>query len=158
MRGALAPAAAVAMRRFLRRKGSQLVDPPAEPEPELPCIVEAVEKLAAEIEGTQDILGKLQRACEEEQQNADCPLAAPSEPKPPGTTAFHIGQHVIVRGLQTATEHNGKVGEIESFRCEAHPDSIYGFSVTLRRIMCLLVVVIVLLAVAGLYVSTIIPQ
>ena len=117
--GQQASVVVVVMRRFLRRKGSQQSESPAEPKSELPCIVEAVEKLAAEMDGAQEILGKLQQACEEEerQQKASPPSIPPAGPK---RLDFQIGQHVIVTGLQSATEHNGKVGKIESFRYEAH--------------------------------------
>ena len=111
------------MRRFLRRKDAQQPEPEPSEESErpLPCIVEAVEKLAAEMDGAQDILGKLQRACEEEEAEAhqkaeSTPAVPPSGPKPP---TFRVGEHVVVSGLQTATQHNGKVGKMESFRCEA---------------------------------------
>lgn len=106
------------MRRFLRRKGVQTE--PADREPELPCIVEAVQKLAAEMDGAQEILGKLKQACEEEErQKGASPPAAPPPSAEPNRPAFHVGQHVVVTGLHTATEHNGKVGKIESFGCEA---------------------------------------
>ncbi len=118
------------MRRFLRRKGPERPDAPAQPESKLPCIVEAVEKLAAEMDGAQEILGKLQKACEEEarQDKATPPTIPPAGPKLP---SFQVGQHVVVTGLQTATEHNGKVGKIESFRCEAH--SARGFAIFRSR-------------------------
>ena len=115
---ALTLLALAAMRRFLRRKSAQ-TEPP-DREPELPCIVEAVQKLAAEMDGAQDILGKLKQACEdEERQKGASPPAVPPPPVEPKPPAFRVGQHVMVTGLHTATEHNGKVGKIESFRCEA---------------------------------------
>lgn len=146
----------VVMRRFLRRKGSQQPDSPAEPEPEeLPCIVEAVEKLAAEMDGAQEILGRLQQVCEEEerQEKASPPSIPPAGPKPPN---FQIGQHVIVTGLQTATEHNGKVGKVDAFRYEAQSAREF---VTVRPCHCLMLAVsIALLVAAGLSVLKTAPR
>jgi hypothetical protein len=120
------------MRRFLRRKSAQ-TEPP-DREPELPCIVEAVQKLAAEMDGAQDILGKLKQACEdEERQKGASPPAVPPPPVEPKPPAFRVGQHVMVTGLHTATEHNGKVGKIESFRCEAQ--SARGLLRSLARVI-----------------------
>ena len=107
---------ACAMRRFMRRNAAQQ-PPPAEPEPELPCIIEAVEKLAAEMDGAQDILGKLQEACEREEAEAAGAQEGAARSAVPVPPTFRVGQRVVVNGLQAAPEHNGKLGTIESYRC-----------------------------------------
>lgn len=104
------------MRRFFGRKAK---DEESEEAEVLPNIVEAVEKLAAEMDDAQDILGELKQACECERDEAAKhrpPPAAAPEPPP-----LRAGQRVIVSGLQSATEHNGKLGTVESSRYVLRP-------------------------------------
>ena len=111
------------MRRFMKALGELSEDvaaPAAAEDPAgLPCIVEAVEKLAAEMDDAQDILGNLKDACEREA--AAAPVGAAGAPEPPPLRA---GQRVVVSGLQSSPEHNGKLGTVDSYRCVSSPESL----------------------------------
>ena len=79
----------------------------------LPCIQTAVEKLAAEMDGAQDILGKLSAALAEDE--AEGAAAAPERAK------IEVGARVLLSGLQAQPAYNGRVGTVKAYRCASLP-------------------------------------
>ena len=85
----------------------------------LPCIQTAVEKLAAEMDGAQDILGKLSAALAEDEAEgeaeAEGAAAAPERAK------IEVGARVLLSGLQAQPAYNGRVGTVKAYRCVSLP-------------------------------------
>ena len=87
--------------------------------PELPCIQTAVEKLAAEMDGAQDILGKLSAALAEDENKAEA--EAEGAAAAPERAKIEVGARVLLSGLQAQPAYNGRVGTVKAYRCASLP-------------------------------------
>ena len=87
--------------------------------PELPCIQTAVEKLAAEMDGAQDILGKLSAALAEDENKAEA--EAEGAAAAPERAKIEVGARVLLSGLQAQPAYNGRVGTVKAYRCALLP-------------------------------------
>ena len=87
--------------------------------PKLPCIQTAVEKLAAEMDGAQDILGKLSAALAEDEAEAEA--EAEGAAAAPERAKIEVGARVLLSGLQAQPAYNGRVGTVKAYRCASLP-------------------------------------